>query len=463
MPIRECLVGQSSRKTQDHRINGVAMANQDPTQVSTRASRRASSPVDAKAQWYDGNEVKLLINGEEFYPAVFSSIRNAKHQVLLETFIIAEDKVGKELQEALIIAARRGVQVEVMMDDYGTIDVSAGFIAEMIDAGVKVLAFDPRPRTLGMRTNMFRRLHRKIVVVDGEIAYIGGINFSAEHIAEFGDMAKQDYAVEVRGPIVTAIHAASSELLNEAGERDHKPRSKAFTPPQNPAIGDARMRLAVRDNNHHTSDIEKLYLLGIRKATKRVVIANAYFFPGYRLLRALRNAARRGLEVTLILQGQPDMPWVSACSRLLYNYLLKEGVKIHEYCKRPLHGKVAVVDDEWATIGSSNLDPLSLAMNLEANLFIESRAFNQYLYEHLQTLSKEDCKPITLERVMRGYWWRVPIVFLSFHFLRYFPAIAGWLPAHSPKLKPVKPEDFEDVKKDDDWQKKSEVHKEKVV
>lgn len=414
-----------------------------------------------KDHWYDGNEIELLINGEEFFPAVFESIRAARHQVLLETFIVTEDQVGLELKEALITAAQRGVQVEVMVDDYGTIDVSKSFLSEMIDAGVTILAFDPQPRTLGVRTNMFRRLHRKIVVVDGEIAYVGGINFSAEHISAFGKMAKQDYAVQVRGPIVNAIHKASAQLLLEASVKEKtKPREHRFQPPQNQPVGDARVRIAVRDNNRHTSDIERLYLQGIRRAKKRIVIANAYFFPGYRLLRAMRNAARRGLEVTLILQGQPDMPWVSMCSRLLYSYLLKEGVVIHEYCRRPLHGKVALVDDDWTTIGSSNLDPLSLAMNLEANLFIEHRGFNQQLYTHLMELGKADCKPVTLEHAKRGYWWRMPLITISFHFLRYFPAIAGWLPAHSPKLKPIRPEDFEEVTnkdecKDNEWKEKT--------
>jgi cardiolipin synthase len=420
---------------------------------SAAANNTAKFPEAAmKDYWYEGNEIKLLINGEEFFPAVFESIRAARHQVLLETFIVSEDQIGIELKQALITAAQSGVQVEVMVDDYGTIDVSKSFLSEMIDAGVTILAFDPKPRTLGMRTNMFRRLHRKIVVVDGEIAYVGGINFSAEHIADFGEMAKQDYAVQVRGPIVNAIHRASAQLLLEASVKEKtKPRPDRFQPPQNQPVGDARVRIAVRDNNRHTSDIERLYLQGIRRAKKRIVIANAYFFPGYRLLRAMRNAARRGLEVTLILQGQPDMPWVSMCSRLLYSYLLKEGVIIHEYCKRPLHGKVALVDDDWTTIGSSNLDPLSLAMNLEANLFIEHRGFNQ----HLQELGKADCKPITLEHAKRGYWWRMPLITISFHFLRYFPAIVGWLPAHSPKLKPIRPEDFEEVNNKNEWKEKT--------
>lgn len=119
-----------------------------------------------------------------------------------------------------------------------------------------------------------------------------------------------------------------------------------------------------RDNAAHADDIERHYRIAIRAARRRIVIANAYFLPGYRLLKGLRDAARRGVEVTLILQGHPDMPWVTAATRSLYHYLLPAGVRIVEYCRRPFHGKVAVVDDEWATVGSSNLDPLSLWLNL---------------------------------------------------------------------------------------------------
>ena len=203
-------------------------------------------------------------------------------------------------------------------------------------------------------------------------------------------------------------------------------------------VGDARLLLSIRDNADHSTDIEEQYLLAIRAAVHRLVIANAYFFPGYRLLRELRNASRRGVEVTLILQGQPDMPWVRSASRLLYNYLLRDGVRIFEYCQRPFHGKVALMDHEWSTVGSSNLDPLSLALNLEANLFIRDRALNRQLHDHLLGLATEHCTRITLARVTRGYWWRAPLIFIGFHLTRRFPAIAGLLPAHTPRLRSLR-------------------------
>lgn len=388
--------------------------------------------------WREHNNVKLLINGEEFYPRAFECIRNARTEVLLETFIFAEDKVGHELQEALVAAANRGVRVDVTVDDYGTFDLSKEFVDKLINAGVKLHIFDPQPNFRGIRFNFFRRLHRKLIVVDNKTAFVGGINISDDHLADFGPTAKQDYAVELHGPIVADIRATCLNLLIRASTKKEAAQYLQYLKQPAPeASGESNILLSTRDNQKHSKDIQRQYLLAIRLAKKRIVIANAYFFPSYRILRELRRAARRGVEVTLILQGRPDMLWVTMLSRLLYSYLMRAGVKIHEYCKRPLHGKVAVIDDNWATVGSSNLDPLSLSLNLEANVIIDDAEFNHQLYEHLHTLSQADCKPVNIKVATRGYWWRTPLIFLSFHFLRIFPAKIGWLPAHSPELKLV--------------------------
>jgi len=382
----------------------------------------------------EGNSAEPLVTGEGYYPRVFEAMAQAQEEILLETFIIYDDKVGQQLQQVLIEAAQRGVRVELAADGYGTADLPDAFLAAMTEAGVSFHAFDPQPRLAGMRTNLFRRLHRKIVVVDGKRAFIGGINYSADHLEDFGPMAKQDYAVEVCGPVVAQVHASSRRLMAPVLDPPSEVR------PAVASAGSASAVLVERDNARRSTEIEACYLEAFRSARQRIVVANAYFFPGYRLLREMRNAARRGVEVTLILQGQPDMRWVRALSRLLYNYLLRDGVHIHEYCQRPLHGKVALVDDQWSTVGSSNLDPLSLSFNLEANLLIRDRAFNQHLYQHLTGLASEQCKRVTLERMVRGYWWRAPLIFMCFHVIRHFPRIAGWFPAHRQRLRSVQPE-----------------------
>jgi cardiolipin synthase len=405
----------------------------------------------SKPRWIPGNDIQLLVNGEEFFPRVFACIANAKEEVVLETFILFEDKVGMQLHEALIAAARRGVQVDVTIDGFGSPELSNRFIDTLAEAGVRMHVFDPGKRLLGQRLNMLRRMHRKIVVVDGEVAFVGGINYSADHLADYGPEAKQDYAVEIRGPLVAEIHRFTHAALAQ-GQRYQRQRSwwrwrrhMRSQPQDMPLMGTASAMFVVRDNIEHNNDIERHYRIAIRTARKRIVIANAYFFPGYRLIRDLRRAARRGVDVSLILQGQPDMPIVKTAASMLYHRLLAAGVKIFEYCERPLHGKVAVMDDEWSTVGSSNLDPLSLALNLEANVIIRDRTFNAQLSSNLAHIIRHNCKRITLEDAGEMNGWTLVRSFFAFHFTRRYPGWASWLPRHVPRLLPARHDDLEPV------------------
>lgn len=391
--------------------------------------------------WVGGNRFTLLVNGEAFFPRVFECIAAAEREVVLETFILFEDKVGKALQAALLTAARRGVQIDMTVDGYGSPDLSPAYISALTQAGVRVHVFDPSPRLWGYRTNLFRRMHRKIIVIDGQRAFVGGINFAADHLADFGPSAKQDYAVEFEGPLVAQIQRFVHTQLQIGQRYQHSPRHRLFgrepdLPADHtlPAAGQAEALLVTRDNRDHRSDIERHYRIAIRSARRRVIIANAYFFPGYRLLKQLRRAARRGVDVRLILQGAPDMPFVKTAASMLYHHLLGAGVKIYEYCERPLHGKVALTDDEWSTVGSSNLDPLSLSLNLEANVIIRDRTFNRQLGEHLTQLMQHSCKQIEARDLIATGLWVALRSFFVFHLLRRYPAWFGWLPAHTPRL-----------------------------
>ncbi len=410
-------------------------------------------------KWVEGNKFRLLENGEEFFPRVFECVAAAKHEVVLETFILFEDKVGKGLHAALLKAAQNGVQVDVTIDGFGSPDLSDEFISTLTDAGVRIHVFDPGAPLLGWRTNVLRRMHRKIVVVDGTRAFVGGINYSADHLADFGPQAKQDYSVEIEGPIVSTIHGFVHRAL-AAGQRNARDldgavpwidRFAAGTPRPPGGLsgsaesatasdtGDAGAIFVTRDNRKHTNDIERHYRIAIRAARERVVIANAYFFPGYRLLKEMRRAARRGVDVRLILQGEPDMPIVKTAASMLYHHLIKAGVRIYEYCERPLHGKVAVSDGEWATVGSSNLDPLSLSLNLEANVIIRDRAFNEHLTARLDHLMQNSCKQIRADELEPSRWWFSLRSFFVFHLLRRYPAWASWLPAHAPRIITARP------------------------
>jgi len=410
------------------------------------------------SKWIGGNTFALLENGDEFFPRVIDCIAGAQRDLVLETFIWFDDAVGRQLQVALVAAGKRGVQIDVTIDDFGSPDLSADFLGELAGAGVRVHVFDPGTRLWGWRTNMFRRMHRKIVVIDGERAFVGGINYSVDHMLASGPSAKQDYAVEMTGPIVGVIDDFVHKAL-EAGKRNAgitwlgrlrgrfsdraKSIAKTFRRPEAPP-GPAQSGVAqpggaalfvTRDNRTHTNDIEHHYRIAIRSARHRVIIANAYFFPGYRLLKELRKAARRGVDVRLILQGEPDMPIAKVAASMLYHYLIKAGVHVHEYRERPLHGKVAVFDDQLSTVGSSNLDPVSLALNLEANVLIKDHDFNQHLGERLQHLLAHGCKEIATDDVVESGRWRMLRSFFVFHLLRRYPVWGGLLPAHLPRLR----------------------------
>jgi cardiolipin synthase len=383
------------------------------------------------ARWLPGHQVRLLENGEEFFPAAFDAIRSARHEVLLETFIVFEDSVGWALHAALIEAARRGVQVDVMVDGFGSGDLGPRFVSELVEAGVRLRIFDPGRRILGIRLGVLRRMHRKILVVDGTTAYVGGINYSADHLIAYGPGAKQDYAVEVLGPVVDEVRRMAIATIRTG--RAVSPR-RAGARDRAGAAGSAQAQFVTRDNREHHNDIERHYRAAIRSARKRVLIANAYFFPGYLLLREMRRAARRGVDVHLILQGEPDMPIAKIAASMLYEHLQKAGVHIHEFCRHPLHGKVAVVDDDWATVGSSNLDPLSLSLNLEANLIIRDAAFAGELSSRLERLIRDDCRDAPRAPARRWRLWTSVRSAVVFHILRSFPRWASLLPRHRPQL-----------------------------
>ena len=388
-----------------------------------------------RGRWTHGNRIELLENGEAYFPRVFDAIANARREVIVETFILFDDKVGRALQAALIGAAERGVRVDLMVDGFGSPDLSPAFIAALTTAGVRLRVFDPARRLFNARINIFRRMHRKIVVVDGTLAFVGGINYSEDHLMDYGPMAKQDYAIEIRGPLVLDIHRFVLHAIAIAGGgRRWSLRRREPLASRSRVEGPSEALFVTRDNWRHTTDIERHYLSAIRSARHRIVIANAYFFPGYRLIRALRRAARRGVDVRLVLQGQPDMQWVKTAASLLYHHLLHAGVRVYEYCERPLHGKVALTDDVWSTVGSSNLDPLSLSLNLEANVMIRDPDFNAELAARLDTMIEQHCKWITAADLGTWSGWRLLRSTLVYHLVRWYPRIPLWLPRHAPRM-----------------------------
>lgn len=398
--------------------------------------------------WVPGNRITLLENGEGYYPRVFDAIAAAEREVLLETFILFDDKVGRALQQALLRAAGRGAEVHVLVDGWGSPDLPPSFTQPLLDAGVKLRSFEPAQRLFGARINMLRRMHRKLVVVDGRRAFVGGINYSIDHLDEHGPLAKQDYAVEIEGPLVGQIQAfcrASLEGPQPARglwlRRWRAMRDKDAGQDESGAAAahdGVRAAFVTRDNRGNRTDIERHYRAAVRSARERILIANAYFFPGYQLLRDLRRAARRGVQVDLILQDQVDMPLAQRASKLLYGHLMRAGVRVYEYGERPLHAKVAVVDDRWATVGSSNLDPTSLSLNLEANVVVRDETFARHLRGRIERLMQQRCERVRLPTPgpLRSAWIVLRSL-LVFHAMRHFSAWARHSLDGAPRVVPL--------------------------
>jgi len=350
-----------------------------------------------------GNRIRLLRNVEEYFPALEREIDAAASEIFLETYIFEDDDTGQRIAAALMRAARRGVLVHLMIDGFGSRLFPEAQRRQLLESGVQLLVYRPELWTFRIKSTRLRRLHRKLAVVDGRIGFCGGIN-----IIDHGDLRgnappRLDYAVSVEGPLVADMHAAARTLWIRTAwtqlRRQWRPLAKPVLSVE--PRGAQRAEFLVRDNVRHRHDIEEAYLRAIARARREVVIANAYFLPGRSFLKALCDAARRGVQVTLLLQGRMEYVLVHYASRALYRELLDAGVQIHEYTRNFLHAKVAVVDDSWATVGSSNIDPVSLLLAREANVVVRDRRFVRELRGSLMNAIEAGARPVQRERWAR--------------------------------------------------------------
>ena len=359
-------------------------------------------------------DLQLLQGGQDFFPALIQAMDQAVSWIQLETYIFDVHGKGREVAEALIRAAGRGVTVQVLVDGIGSGILSPEWHEKIRAAGVQWCVYSPLGTRLGglslLRPDRWRRLHRKLCVVDQRIVFCGGINVLDDfYDPNHGDLPapRFDFAVAVVGPLavdaadavallwwrVQAGYSARQRHLTAAWEKfkaaGYGGRTNATKLEASAGVGlgspGARTALVLRDNLRNRSSIEKAYLQAIGQARQDILIANAYFVPGGELRRALIAAARRGVKVTLLLQGKYEYFMQYHAARPVYDALLKVGIEIHEYEASFLHAKVAVIDGYWATVGSSNLDPLSLLLAREANVVVEDVDFAQTLRDRLQT------------------------------------------------------------------------------
>jgi cardiolipin synthase len=343
-----------------------------------------------------GHSLDLLEGSGELFPVLIAAIDAAVHEVWLETYLFDFTGASVGVAQALERAAKRGVLVRVVVDGFGTSAVPASWRDRLQRAGVDWQVYAPVGSLGVLWPGSWRRLHRKLCVVDSEVAFCGGINILDDmHDPGHGHLPapRLDFAVRIRGPLVAQVRHTIRQVwqrLRAVHSLDPQALAEVLLPHRSQALADAptsagsvRVALMLRDNLGYRSHIERAYLRAIGRAQRDIVIANAYFVPGRRLRQALERAARRGVRVTLLLQGRYEYFMQYYASRPVYGSLLRAGVTIHEYSPSFLHAKVAVIDGRWATVGSSNLDPLSLLLAREANVVVEDEAFAVQLQTRL--------------------------------------------------------------------------------
>ncbi len=378
--------------------------------------------------WLRGNALTLLENGAEFFPALQAAIDGAATEVFLETYIFAADDTGRGIAAALRRAADRGVTVRLMVDGFGGREFVAILLDELVAGGVNVLIYRRELAAFSLRRHRLRRLHRKLAVIDGRIAFVGGINIISDFDGPGLVAPRHDYSVRVEGPLLGPIHATVAHVWEVVAWASFRRRLHLTAgPPACPAAcGDVEAGFLIRDNIRHRRDIEDAYLVAIAAARREVILANAYFLPGWRFRQALLGAARRGVRVTLLTQGWTDHPLQQRATRALYGQLLAGGVRIFEYHLSHLHAKVAVVDERWATVGSSNIDPFSLLLAREANVFVRDTAFAEDLRRRLDRAIADGGREISADAWERGPRLQRLINWLAFGAVRLMIGLAGY-------------------------------------
>ncbi len=379
-------------------------------------------------KFIDGNKLQLLRNGTAYFPALQQAIDRAKGEIYLETYIFRDDETGQAIAAALARAAQRGVAVRVLVDGFGSKDHFAEIRERLLAANVQVLIYRPKISPLTLRRNRLRRMHRKLAVIDARVAFAGGINIIDDLDTPGDNPPRYDYAVRIEGPLLAPIVEEVERLWGRVAWTSlrRRWRAKRLVTVDAAPRGSQRAALVVRDNLRHRSDIEDAYLAAIGNARVEIIIANAYFFPGLRFRRALLDATRRGVRVMLLLQGRVEYFLQHYASRAFYGPLLDAGVEIYEYKRSFMHAKVAVIDQRWSTVGSSNIDPFSLLLAREANIVVDDRPFAQELHLNLQRDMESGAMIVARTAWRQQPWLERALIWASYNFARLLMGLTGY-------------------------------------
>ncbi|MFY9309243.1 MAG: cardiolipin synthase ClsB [Bacteroidia bacterium] len=383
-------------------------------------------------EYYPASRVRLVHSGKDYFDTLEDVIASAKHTIHLQTYIFEEDAIGKRIANALKAASLRGVSIALLLDGFGSKALSHKFVQELRNTGIDIRFFAPFFSTQSIYLG--RRMHHKIVVVDKSFALIGGINIADKYHGSETEEPWLDYAILLQGSVCGEL-----ELLchNMYGIRNRLKRIRAqrFLKKQIAPIQDDDERILVKikqnDRLKGKNQISRSYIRAIRNAHTSIYITGSYFLPGTKLRKALVAASKRGVEVNLILAGVSDVPMFQAATTWLYDFLFRHGIKIYEWKKSVLHGKIAVIDDNWSTVGSFNLNHLSAYGSIELNIDVPDEVFVRDFKEHLQSIIESDCEQAFPEKQNRKWTARLGRWF-AYQFTRTFIKIMVVFPYVNP-------------------------------
>lgn len=351
-------------------------------------------------QPFTRNDVRLLLSGQPFFARLFELIENARYVIHLQFYIFDLDGTGRLVLDALKEASRRGVKVFVVVDAYASSQVNARTREEFTGSGITLRRFSPINYRGGIKLG--RRLHHKIVWVDGTHALIGGINVADKYSGFHGKEPWLDFAVEVSGPICQRVKKVCDEVLPK---RWLKQAYKHYIPGPHADNLPYQSRIIQNDFFRRRLQISGSYRQAIRKSNGSVLIVASYFLPGNSLRRIIKRACDRDVKVTIVLAGMSDVPFIRPAITWLYDWMFRNGIRVYEWHRSVLHGKLAVIDNKWTTIGSFNLNELSDYGSLELNVEVADEEFALQTRECIEQLISDGCEEVVPDAYLRGKNW----------------------------------------------------------
>jgi len=353
-----------------------------------------STSVSKRNTYLQNKSLDLYRSGKPFFDLITSLINEARYSIQVQTYIFEEDETGTLVADALMHAARRGIKVSMVVDGYASQDLSKTFIAKLRSSGIKFRKFEPIFKSKYYYFG--RRLHHKVIVIDGLKAVVSGINISNNYNDFTDHAAWLDWAAFVEGDV-------AKELMRICKQREEIIAYPKITAPdiELAANHNYRVRIRVNDWVKRKMEITESYLEMFRKAKSHVYLMSPYFLPGSELLKAIIQAADRGVKINLILAGISDVQVAKHAERYMYRQIFKHNIHIYEYQPKVLHGKLATFDSKWTTVGSYNLNNISAYASVELNLDIDNAAFAHDVEQRLLRIISLDCIKLDEEDYIR--------------------------------------------------------------